>query len=386
MFNTPTVFVLGAGASWHYGYPTGEGLVKKVVEKAVALERYFDFGVRSNFEHLPDFLAERSGALTPARRWRALQNEAKALATRLSRVNPTLIDYFLKQNADLHEIGKLAIAMVIFDCELAYFQMGANPNRRALQQLLIRRGQLPAGSTLDPAAFDDDWLRFVLYKLTARCEVSEDLLRNELTFVTFNYDTSLEQRLFAGLSNISLFEEADIRAFLGEGRVLHVYGKVRERIGPLRTPVSTALTESGSRASLLAVKTMFDLCHHASLGIRTIDGPEKESDAAALGAANLAIGNAGKIFVLGYGFDESNSERIGLTSLVLEGGPNRSIFFTNYGGHNRVSVAAGRALADRSDAFLQGPGFASGLPHRFEMSTKNVYDALNEDFESLETD
>jgi hypothetical protein len=34
MFTTKTVFILGAGASWHYGYPTGEGLVKKVVEKA----------------------------------------------------------------------------------------------------------------------------------------------------------------------------------------------------------------------------------------------------------------------------------------------------------------------------------------------------------------
>jgi len=34
MFTSETVFVLGAGASWHYGYPTGEGLVKKVVQKA----------------------------------------------------------------------------------------------------------------------------------------------------------------------------------------------------------------------------------------------------------------------------------------------------------------------------------------------------------------
>jgi hypothetical protein len=29
-----TAFILGAGASWHYGYPTGDRLVKKVVDKA----------------------------------------------------------------------------------------------------------------------------------------------------------------------------------------------------------------------------------------------------------------------------------------------------------------------------------------------------------------
>ena len=34
MFKNETVFVLGAGASWHYGYPTGEGLVDDVIAMA----------------------------------------------------------------------------------------------------------------------------------------------------------------------------------------------------------------------------------------------------------------------------------------------------------------------------------------------------------------
>ncbi len=34
MFVNKTVFILGAGASWHYGYPTGEDLVTAVIEKA----------------------------------------------------------------------------------------------------------------------------------------------------------------------------------------------------------------------------------------------------------------------------------------------------------------------------------------------------------------
>ena len=35
MFNPrETAFILGAGASWHYGYPIGDKLVKKVINKA----------------------------------------------------------------------------------------------------------------------------------------------------------------------------------------------------------------------------------------------------------------------------------------------------------------------------------------------------------------
>jgi len=34
MFDAKTVFILGAGASWHYGYPIWEDLVRRVKNKA----------------------------------------------------------------------------------------------------------------------------------------------------------------------------------------------------------------------------------------------------------------------------------------------------------------------------------------------------------------
>jgi hypothetical protein len=34
MFTEPTTFILGAGASWHYGYPTGADLIQKTIENA----------------------------------------------------------------------------------------------------------------------------------------------------------------------------------------------------------------------------------------------------------------------------------------------------------------------------------------------------------------
>ena len=42
MFKRKTVFILGAGASWHYGYPTGEDLVRKVIGAANRLAEVFN--------------------------------------------------------------------------------------------------------------------------------------------------------------------------------------------------------------------------------------------------------------------------------------------------------------------------------------------------------
>jgi hypothetical protein len=38
MFINETAFFIGAGASWHYGYPTGEKLVRLVAEQARVAE------------------------------------------------------------------------------------------------------------------------------------------------------------------------------------------------------------------------------------------------------------------------------------------------------------------------------------------------------------
>ena len=42
MFKRKTVFILGAGASWHYGHPTGEDLVRKVIGAANRLAEVFN--------------------------------------------------------------------------------------------------------------------------------------------------------------------------------------------------------------------------------------------------------------------------------------------------------------------------------------------------------
>ncbi len=40
MFEKKTVFIIGAGASWHYGYPTGAELVESIIESALKIRAY----------------------------------------------------------------------------------------------------------------------------------------------------------------------------------------------------------------------------------------------------------------------------------------------------------------------------------------------------------
>ncbi|MEP6831185.1 MAG: hypothetical protein ABI963_12655 [Rhizomicrobium sp.] len=394
MFNTPTVFVLGAGASWHYGYPTGESLVDLIIKKADELAAFFSFGESRASGNQPDFirrkLANTEGLTT--REWRDASIEARMLAARLKQVNPTLIDYFLAQNDELQDIGRLVIALVIFDCEDEQYRIGGNPNHLHLHRQRVAQALASVNSPLPRhTSFGDDWLRFVLYKLTSGCQKSQDLMRNDVRFVTFNYDTSLERRLFDGLSNISRFEFSDVEKFLSRDRVLHIYGGIREEIEKKFEQINVGLTARVDMSGFIDSVAYLNRAYKASQGIRTIDGDDKVKNTKVIEAAKREIARAETVYILGFGFDEANSQRIGLDMLRPDSNAGRTVFFTNYNGYNRVGSSAGRILLSDWQAFLPPEravksSYQVGMSgecfdYRCEMSLKNVYDALAQDFE-----
>lgn len=382
MFDVPTVFILGAGASWHYGYPTGEDLVIQVIERANALASFFELGARNNSGALPRFVT-RSVDTTrsiPVSVWTDAAQEARNLAIRLAEVNPTLIDHFLAQNDDLHDVGRFAIALAIFDCERRFSEAGGNPNHFVVER--TRKGRGLATSGIDLAYFKDDWLRFVLYQATARCNPSSNLGNNRITFVTFNYDTSLERRLLSGLSNISHFSAEDIDKFMDNSRFLHVYGKLRERVGLDWKPLNISLGGTYDDQFHRDV-TALDEAFEASKGIRTIDGDDKLKNEEVLGAAKSAISAAEVVYILGFGFDPQNVERLNLKQLRPQSGRTRRVFLTNYGGLMRVSLASSSALLGSPETLVNNGPLISSSNHRCQMSIKNVYDAFGEDFESV---
>jgi hypothetical protein len=102
-FPKKTAFILGAGASWHYGYPTGDKLVKKVIEKARFLSKNINAILEnaSDTAVLPKYVIRNSPAPNAKDDWRRTLQECDDLVARLTTVDPLVIDYFLGQNPHL---------------------------------------------------------------------------------------------------------------------------------------------------------------------------------------------------------------------------------------------------------------------------------------------
>jgi len=382
MFAEPTVFILGAGASWHYGYPTGEELVKKVLEKAELLSKYLENSVHTLNLQWPKFVepAKTSDGDEIARHWQVALDKCKALRAGLEQVRPLVIDYYLGWNASFKDLGRLLIAWVILDCERRCTEAGAgNINRRA---------QSPVDNL---KLFNDDWCRFLLHKLAINCKTSQDLFKNQVRFVTFNYDLSLKIALSVGLAHIELFKP-NVIDFLDDDRILHIYGKVRS--GLVADNVAWSLEGKNPKGlngrALLnyqsGYKGFLDALYDASQGIRVIDPEDKGADEAVIQKAREAIERATYVYILGYGFDENNSKRLGLQQSLSHNGLKKFVHFTNFGENNRVNKRASQTFFSRMDQFPSGGQlvFPRDTPYYYERSFRNVYDALERDFESLE--
>jgi hypothetical protein len=370
MFREDTVFVLGAGASWHYGYPTGEELVLEIREKADRLFSDVSILETAGAHSLLDFQLDELGLTreearsypTPGTQWQRLRTLSQSMAQRLRLINPLVIDYFLGQNRDLQKLGRLLIGAVLLQCE---------KHRR------------PANR---PPHEKHDWYRFLFYKLCENCNQSDDLLRNRVSFVTFNYDISLEIFLRDALFHTEIFDVIDVEAFLGDNRIIHVYGALKSPRPPQPLRLQS-LHHDPNIKRLNDALTFWDEAHFRSKDIRVIDPLDKVADEVIEGVRNRIV-NAERGYILGYGFDENNSKRIGIDAWKkVTGGTSRlrSLHLTNFCDNARINKRAAHLVFGRG---ILPSGHVvdderSEIPPLVEKSTRNVYDALALDFEML---
>src|SRR4051812_9330949 len=94
-------------------------------------------------------------------------------------------------------LAKFLITWVLLECEADYRGRGGNPNRKD-----------------HPSFHKDNWYRFLVQKLTIGCVESASLLENEVSFITFNYDVSLEYQLYNALVSNTIFDKSDVDKFM----------------------------------------------------------------------------------------------------------------------------------------------------------------------------
>jgi hypothetical protein len=96
---------------------------------------------------------------------------------------------------------------------------------------------------------------------------------------------------------------------------------------------------------------LLDEVFEGSKLLKTIDPMDKTSNACLMAIAQKAIREASIVYILGYGFDEQNSERLQLSD-GLSPDHRQAIMFTNFCDSNRVNKKAARVLGLDVDTFV----------------------------------
>ena len=96
------------------------------------------------------------------------------------------------------------------------------------------------------------------------------------------------------------------------------------------------------------------------------------------------------MYILGYGFDRNNSERLGLSRTLRLDMRNqityKHVYFTNLGDVNRVNKAASKLFGAPANEFAPGRYIYRSDPFHAEKSVRNCYDAMALDFDEIEAD
>jgi hypothetical protein len=251
-----TVFVLGAGANVPYGFSTGEGLLAKARELTV----------------------EQMASLTCGQ---MQARQMSPLANALSDNFLPSIDALLEHRADLRSAGKKLMLSLLLDEE----------------QNAIHGKRKP----------DEDWMALVFAQMAEGADTVGAFGSNPVSFITFNYDRFLENRLIRGL--VARYNVTSQEAWnaIGRFQFIHLYGSLGElpeqKIAgtpgyaiPFGAPGTPEVTHKGLALSA------------ADSAIAIVHDPGAESRFAAAHA--LLHGESGQVLFFGFAFGRENVDRL----------------------------------------------------------------------------
>ena len=256
MITKPTVSILGAGASYSFGYPLGKDLVDIIVknfdpnnsENAIELFK----GLGFSEEELISFRDKLRLSAAPS------------------------IDSFLEPRGDDDRyLGKLAIAYALIPFEKT-----------------------------DTLFYDNSWYKTLLQKLKISFD---DFEKNKISFITFNYDRSLEHFLMTAIQNQFNKTENEVAEKLKKIPLVHLYGK----LGML--PLETTKPDEYTRE--YTSKILPHLLRRSSKSLKIIyDKLELENPE--FKQAKQLLSAARRIYFLGFGYHKDNLERLKIKSYL----------------------------------------------------------------------
>ncbi|MDP2939478.1 MAG: hypothetical protein Q8O13_05330 [Candidatus Omnitrophota bacterium] len=254
MIKTKTLFILGAGASAPFEYPTGiqlRNLICGRTRKAAVVQAL----VPVNEKEDESFYAQ----------------SVDKFITEFSRSSLYSIDFFLEHRKEFMNIGKMTIASYLLPCER--------------DQRLRDSG--------------DNWYMYLYDRLKSSFEEFD---KNEISFITFNYDRSLEQFLFEALANQFNKSYQECAEKIKNIPIIHLYGQL-----------DFLPWQNGNGFPYLYQKDSFVRLRNARDNIKLLTEEREVGESQEFQAAYKLIEKADKIYILGFSFDETNLERLNVS-------------------------------------------------------------------------
>jgi hypothetical protein len=274
MIETPTVFILGAGSSVPYGFPCGADFKKQLCDFARLVDTPIPahFAKHDTYKFVEDIrrrLADIAG------QGGINYDYGKRFAQELSGAAVGSIDAFLHLHGEKEPgyvpLGKGAIAGVLMDCETKDVR---TPDRE----------------------IEGDWISYIIGIMGRGVTNAEEFVsRNNVSFITFNYDCVLERRLRDAMQTSYRLSEGHACGKLKDINIVHMYGALDS------LPLSNEIGFVHWRNSVDKIQTVHEVEAHSPTTIET---------------AHQCIQGAQRVYFLGFGFHELNVDILKLTELL----------------------------------------------------------------------
>lgn len=265
MITEQTVFIIGAGGSKPFGFPTGQDLRESIC-----------------IQYINKFVKLINNKLGSAELERRNIEIAKKFAEAFYNSNTKSIDLFLSRNQDFSTSGKRAISLEILEAERGFKKTGLS-------------------------YLKNDWYGYLFNRMSETLIRKDDyklFQNNRVTFITFNYDRSFENFLENSLSNSFLLNPEAILQKVKSIPIYHIYGQ----IGFLPWQTSKPTIYFGQGFDL-------ELIDSIQSNIKIIYDFEKHVEDEILNK----IKEAERIFFLGFGYAEENLKLLNIPKGLVKG-------------------------------------------------------------------
>lgn len=273
-----TIFILGAGASVPYGFPSGEKLVRLIIDQLSNL--IHEGNRKSNF--LAKLMIEEKG-IDPT-----LCTDFQGA---LLKSGTYSIDAFLERRKEFRELGKVIIATILLESEQTCLQNN---------------------SLFSPAKPEEHWYRYFFNEI-------KDQPHFKFRIYTFNYERSLEYFLIESYRNFFSYTDEVILERLKAMNITHLHGSLGtiESIQQFKSFNFGKLSHIRNYSNLETISERIEILYEV-VGSK-FEGLRQD------------IQNASNIVFLGFGFDKTNMNNIGLKDMKFYKDSGHEFYASTFG-------------------------------------------------------